>query len=125
MEHFERIAGFDVALDTFPFTGCTTTFEALSMGVPVVTLAGERYASRMSGSLLSGLGLTDLIAVTSDDYVGKVVGISGDVGRRAELRATLRQRIAASPLCDAAAYGRAMAAAYRRMWRRWCQQQGR
>lgn len=122
-DHFRRIDGFDVALDTFPFTGCTTTFEALSMGVPVVTLVGERYASRMSGSLLSGLGLRDLIAGTADDYVATAVTMAADEARRGELRTTLRRRIVDSPLCDAVAYGRAMGAAYRRMWRRWCGQQ--
>ena len=119
-QHFARVSSFDVSLDTHPFTGCTTTFESLCMGVPVVTLAGDRLVSRLSGSLLTTLGLDDLIANDGDDFVRRAVAIAGNIERRRMLRDSLRQRIMASPLCDAAAYAQSVGAAYRRMWRRWC-----
>ncbi|MBM3571539.1 MAG: hypothetical protein FJX52_04125, partial [Alphaproteobacteria bacterium] len=119
-EHFRQIDRFDVALDSFPFNGCTTTFEALCMGVPVVTLAGERYVSRMSGSLLETLGLRDLIATSPDDFVARAVAVAHDSAYRRRLRESLRSAIAASRLCDASAFARSVEDAYRQMWRDWC-----
>ena len=90
----------DVALDPFPFSGSTTTCEALWMGVPVVTCPGETFASRHSLSHLSNVGLTETIARDLDEYVELAVSLAGDLPRLAVLRAGLRERMAASPLCD-------------------------
>lgn len=107
----------DVALDPFPFTGSTRTFEALWMGVPVVTLAGEAMAGRWSASMLRALGLGDLIAGTPEEYVRVAVGLAGDGSRRADLRRSLRARVAASPLCDGRARARQIERLYRALWK--------
>ena len=90
----------DVALDPFPFSGSTTTCEALWMGVPVITCPGETFASRHSLSHLSNVGLTETIARDLDEYVELAVSLAGDLPRLASLRSGLRERMAASPLCD-------------------------
>jgi predicted O-linked N-acetylglucosamine transferase (SPINDLY family) len=110
----------DVALDSFPYHGTTTTCEALSMGVPVVTLVGRTHASRVGLSLLSAVGLTDLCATTPDEYVSLAAALGRDTPRRADLRTTLPDRLAASPLCDGPAYARRFGEALRTMWRTWC-----
>ena len=118
--HLEILSRVDVALDPFPFNGCTTSFEALWMGVPVVTLAGWPFIGRMGASFLTQIGLPDLIAATPDEYVAKAAGPASDPAWLAALRLNSRARVAASPLCDFAGYARSVEAAYRDVWRRWC-----
>ncbi len=110
----------DIALDPFPYNGTTTTCEALWMGVPVVTLRGDRHAGRVGASLLTQIGLTDLIANSVETYVETAAALSGDPARLSDLRRSLRPRMAASPLCDAPAFARKIEAAYRTMWQHWC-----
>ncbi|MHA1598042.1 MAG: O-linked N-acetylglucosamine transferase, SPINDLY family protein [Alphaproteobacteria bacterium] len=119
-EHLKHYDDVDIALDPFPFTGATTTFEALWMGVPVITLTGDTFIQRMSGSILRHLGLVDLIVETPDAYVARATALAADLPRLKNLRAGLRDRIIASPLSDAPAYARSIEAAYRDMWRTWC-----
>ncbi|MBI3451538.1 MAG: tetratricopeptide repeat protein [Rhodospirillales bacterium] len=120
--HLDRYNWIDVALDPFPFTGSTTTFEALWMGVPVVTLAGETWGARMSASILTAAGSTELIAHSPEEYVAKVMALANAPARLAEYRASLRNRLLASPLMDVEAYTRNFEAAMRDAWRRWCAQ---
>lgn len=110
----------DVALDPFPYSGGLTTLESLWMGVPVITLGGDRFASRHSLSHLAAAGLPELIAGDRTEYVGKAVSLAGDLPRLAELRRSMRDRLAASPLCDAPRFTRNLEQAYRNMWRGWC-----
>ncbi len=110
----------DIALDPFPFNGSTTTFEALWMGVPVVTLAGERFLGRVGASVLHQIGLDDLVAGDREGYVERVATLAADRGRLSTLRATLRAKVAASPLCDVAAHATAFDAALRGLWRDRC-----
>jgi predicted O-linked N-acetylglucosamine transferase (SPINDLY family) len=105
----------DVALDPFPFNGSTTSFEALWMGVPVVTQAGERFVGRVGASVLTALGLEELVATDEEGYVAKAVALAEDRARLGALRQSLRPRLAASPLCDAAGYTRTFEAALRGM----------
>ncbi len=112
-----RYDGVDVALDTSPFSGSTVTFQALAMGVPVVTLAHTRMMGRWSGAMLTALGLEDWIAATPDSYIAKAVelaGLSGDGAWREALRA----RLVASSLCDGPKWARRMERLYRAVWRR-------
>ncbi len=111
----------DIALDPFPYNGCTTTCDALWMGVPVITLAGAMANGRMGVSLLSNLGLTRLIAANAEEYVRIAVELAADRGELAALRAGLRPLMAASSLCDPKTYAQGVEAAYRSMWRRWCE----
>jgi protein O-GlcNAc transferase len=90
------------------------------MGVPVVTLRGDRHAGRVGASLLTGIGLSDLVADSKEAYVETAVTLAGDPARLNELRHSLRPRMAASPLCDAPAFARKIEHAYRTMWQRWC-----
>src|SRR5205085_408289 len=102
------------------FTGHTISCHAAWMGVPVVTLAGDRHCSRMVASVLSNLGLPDLIAETPGEYVKIASELAGNPPRLAELRSTLRERMRASPLTDAPRFARNVEQAYREMWRTWC-----
>ncbi len=90
------------------------------MGVPLVTITGDRFTGRMSASFLAHLGLNELVAETVDQYIEIATHLAGDPERLATLRAGLRPRMAASPLCDAVSFARDLEAAYRGMWRRWC-----
>jgi protein O-GlcNAc transferase len=121
--HLKRIGETDIALDPFPFNGATTTYEALWMGVPVVSLTGERFVGRMGLALLAQIGLADLAAASESDYVAKVVGLARDQGRLARLRSSLRDRLKRSPLLDAAFHARQVEAVFRLMWQDWCRRQ--
>jgi predicted O-linked N-acetylglucosamine transferase (SPINDLY family) len=118
--YFERFQNLDLALDPFPYNGHTSTLDALWMGVPVITLAGRTAVGRGGVSILSNLGLTELIARTPEQYVAIAVGLAGDRARLAELRARLRPRMQASPLRDGKQYAADVEAAFRGMWTAWC-----
>ena len=115
-EHLGRYALVDIALDTFPYHGTTTTCEALWMGVPVVTLAGNTHVSRVGVSLLHSIGCDDLIAETPDEYIAKVVLLAKDRQRQLWLRQNLRTMMAHSPLMDAADITRDVENAYIQMF---------
>jgi predicted O-linked N-acetylglucosamine transferase (SPINDLY family) len=118
--HLDRYREIDIALDTFPYHGTTTTCEALWMGAPVVTRAGERHAARVGVSLLTRVGLPELIAATHEDYVRIATELGRDPVRLAALRAGLRERVARSPLCDGSRFTRELEDAYAQMWEAWC-----
>jgi predicted O-linked N-acetylglucosamine transferase (SPINDLY family) len=90
------------------------------MGVPVVTLPGRSFAGRHSQSFLATIGLSDTIAADADGYVAIATGLAADLDRLAALRAGLRERVAASPLCDGARFARNLVVALRELWRAWC-----
>ncbi|MCC7370364.1 MAG: tetratricopeptide repeat protein [Chloroflexi bacterium] len=120
LEHLAAHADIDLMLDSFPHTGGVTTVEALMMGVPVITLLGEGVAARLSASFLSALGLAELVATRSEQFVALAQAVAGRLPWLAEQRATLRDRLFASPIGDSRAYTRAVEAAYRDLWRSWC-----
>jgi predicted O-linked N-acetylglucosamine transferase (SPINDLY family) len=110
----------DIALDPYPYNGHTTSLEALWMGVPVVTLAGENPVSRGALSILHNLGLPELVATTANNYLRIATELAHDLPRLSHLRATLRSRMESSVLMDAPHFARQIEAAYRAMWREWC-----
>jgi predicted O-linked N-acetylglucosamine transferase (SPINDLY family) len=110
----------DVALDPFPYNGHTTSLDALWMGVPVVSLAGELAVSRAGFSQLSNLGLPELVAFSEDEFVAIAVRLANDLPRLARLRSTLRARMESSILMDAPHFARQIESAFRAMWSRWC-----
>jgi len=117
MEDYNKI---DIALDTFPRTGGVTTADALWMGVPVITLAGQRYIERQGASILKAIGLDDLITSTPEEYVSKVKELAKNHTQRNELKTSLRERISKSPLCDGRDLAQALEDTYRKMWHTWC-----
>jgi len=118
MALYDRV---DIALDPFPYNGTTTTCEALWMGVPVVTLRGDRHAGRVGASLLTQADLTDCIAASMEDYLKIAVTLASDPARLKDLRRSLRPRLASSSLCDGRAFARKIEAAYGTMWQHWCE----
>ncbi len=122
--HLTCYGRVDIALDTFPYHGTTTTCEALWMGVPVVSLAGNTHCSRVGVSLLTHVGLPELIATSEDHYLQLAAALAADLPRLTHLRRTLRERMQQSPLMDAPRFARAIEAAYREMWREWCASEG-
>ena len=110
----------DIALDPFPFAGTTTTCQTLWMGVPVVTLAGASHAGRVGVSMLTNVGLANLVARDEGEYVAIGVDLASDVPRLAALRVGMRNRLLASPLTDGARLARAVEEAYRTMWENYC-----
>jgi len=121
-QYFANYSNFDIALDTHPYAGGTTTCDALWMGVPVVTLAGATAISRGACSILSNVGLDDLVTHRVEDYVAKACELAADVDRLRELRATMRDRMLASPLMNAKQFARDVEAAYRTAWHNWVEQ---
>jgi predicted O-linked N-acetylglucosamine transferase (SPINDLY family) len=110
----------DIGLDPFPFGGGTTTAEALWMGVPVVTLRGDRWVGRVSESILATVGLSDLVAEDRDSYVRTVVTLADDRPRLSKMRHDLRPMMKGSAFCDGPRFARSIEAAYRGMWNAWC-----
>ena len=110
----------DIALDPFPFSGTTTTCQSLWMGVPVITLSGRVHASRVTTGMLTSIGLTELIAGSEDEYVNIATHLAENIGKMAELRSSLRQRMLNSPLTDAGRFTRNLEDAYRTVWKDWC-----
>jgi predicted O-linked N-acetylglucosamine transferase (SPINDLY family) len=114
---YDRI---DICLDPLPYNGITTSCDALWMGVPVVTLRGKTAAGRAGEGILSAIGLTDLIASTSGEFLEIATRLAADRPRLAAMRKTLRQTMANSPIMNAPAFARKMEAAYRQAWIDWC-----
>lgn len=122
-EHLGSYGEIDIALDTFPYNGTTTTCEALWMGVPVVTLAGDRHASRVGASLLSQIELYSLIARSPDEYIRIASNLASNHDELAQLRTELRNRMFHSSLCNAKSFVDDLEHAYRTLWENWCDAQ--
>jgi predicted O-linked N-acetylglucosamine transferase (SPINDLY family) len=118
--HLGLYSRIDVALDTFPYHGTTTTCEALWMGVPVVTLMGDRHASRVGPSLLSAVGHPEWIARDWNDYARIASGLAQNPQVLAARRLGLRADLKASALMDHAGQAARFGAALRQCWKDWC-----
>jgi protein O-GlcNAc transferase len=117
----DALRGIDIALEPFFWGSRTMTCDAMWMGVPVVTLAGEKPISRRGASILSHAGLPELIAETEDAYTEIAVCLAKNAGRLAKMREEMRDRLRGSALMDGAATARGLEEAYRGMWRKWCE----
>jgi len=118
-EYFNAYNRIDIALSPFPYPGGTTTAEALWMGVPVIGMKGGRFVTHICESLLHAAGMGDWIAADEDAYLAKAIAFARDRDALAALRATLRERTLASPLCDAARFARNLEDAFHGMWARY------
>jgi len=119
-DHLAIYHRVDISLDTFPYHGTTTTCEALWMGVPVVTLMGDRHVARVSGSLLAAIGRPEWVAATAGEYVQIAAKLAADPVALATIRAGLREQVGNSPLGDHAGQSARFAAALRDCWQTWC-----
>jgi predicted O-linked N-acetylglucosamine transferase (SPINDLY family) len=118
--HLALYNQMDVALDTFPYNGTTTTCEALWMGTPVVTFQGRSHAGRVGASLLQRMGLGELVAENRQGYIETAVALGRDLSRIAQVRTGLRDRLQGSPVMDAGRLARELESAYRDLWRSYC-----
>jgi predicted O-linked N-acetylglucosamine transferase (SPINDLY family) len=119
-QYLEMYHDIDIALDTVPYNGHTTSLDGLWMGVPVVTLVGETVVGRAGLSQLTNLGLPELIAHRPDEFVRAALALARDLPRLADLRASLRQRLRLSPLMDFRRFVDGVESAYRSAWQAWC-----
>jgi predicted O-linked N-acetylglucosamine transferase (SPINDLY family) len=118
--HLQLYSEIDIALDTFPYHGTTTTAEALWMGVPVVTFAGTTHISRVGASIMNNIDLPNLVGNSPEEYVDIAVKLAGGIKQQKSLRSGMRKRVQKSPLLDSKKFGAAVEAEYRSMWQRWC-----
>jgi len=119
-DHLSLYHQVDIALDTFPYNGTTTTFEAMWMGIPVITLTGKVHASRVGSSILSRIAFQDGIAASENEYIEKAVKLAGNIDFLKSQRKTLRSKMQASSLMDQEAFVLKLESAYRSMWQSWC-----
>jgi len=122
-KHFELYGQLDLALDSFPYHGTTTTCEAMWMGVPVITLVGSTHVARVGASVLNVLDLRHLIACDAAQYVHIAKELASDASKLDELRQSMRQRMVNSPLTDSSVFAKRLEFAYRQMWQGWCNRQ--
>jgi protein O-GlcNAc transferase len=120
-EYLKLFNQIDIALDSFPYNGQTTSCDGFWMGVPMVALKGNTYASRMGVSLMTNLGLSDWVAETPERYVEVAIGKAMNIEQLAQLRASMRERFRESPIMDYPSLARDIEDAYRKMWQSWCE----
>ena len=113
--HLSEYGRIDIALDTFPYNGTTTTCEALWMGVPVVTLVGDLHAARVGYTILSAVGLDGMAAATAEAYVALAGAFAEDLDQLSLLRGRLQRTIGTSSLCDRFRFTKGLEEAYRKM----------
>lgn len=121
-DYFRALGAVDIALDSFPYNGATTTLDALWMGTPVVALRGDRSIARGAYSIMQSAGLPELTAASADDYVAVNTRLALDASWRKSLSKRLRSTLLASPLMDSRQFVADLEAAYRTMWERWRRQ---
>jgi len=114
-EHMAVYDQIDLTLDPMPFNGCTTAFEALWMGVPMITLEGSWMGGRVGMAMLKALGHPEWVAETEEEYIAKAVALAENVDLRRALRVPQREKMRASPLCDYSGVARALEDAFRHM----------
>lgn len=121
-KHLQLYSNIDIALDPFPYNGTTTTCEALWMGVPVITLAGQSHRSRVGVSILSQLNLQEFITTSESEYVKCAVNLAKNTEQLMDFRSGIRFWMAASSLCDGATFTRQLEDTYRQLWKEKCEE---
>ncbi|KAK1274771.1 putative UDP-N-acetylglucosamine--peptide N-acetylglucosaminyltransferase SPINDLY [Acorus gramineus] len=119
-DHMQAYSLMDISLDTFPYAGTTTTCESLYMGVPCITMSGSIHAHNVGVSLLSNVGLGNLIARTEDEYVQLALELASDISALQNLRMSLRDRMMKSPVCNGPKFISGLESTYRNLWRGYC-----
>ncbi len=122
--HLNLYLQADIALDPFPFNGATTTFEALNMGVPVIALQGDHFVSRVATSLVTHIGHPEFSAETYDQYVDIAKDLTSNIDNLNSIRQSLRNQLSNSSLCNGTEYAKNIEAAFRDMWKTWCETGG-
>ena len=122
-EYLATYHQIDISLDPFPFNGCTTTMESLWMGVPVISLRGNRYVSHMGETILRHMGLDNHVTDNMDAYINKAVDLATNIPALKDIRSQLRKKLLDSTLCDGADFTRKLEVLYRDVWVSWCQKQ--
>jgi len=123
IEHMQLYSEVDIALDIYPYNGTTTTCEALWMGIPVISLVGQRHVSRVGLSLLSRVGMEFFACSRPDEYVAKATALAKKPEALAKIRASMRARMVET-LCNCEKFASYVEQAYRKMWHKWCRSQG-
>ncbi len=119
-ERLEFYSNIDICLDTSPYNDILSSCEALWMGVPVISLIGKTHGSRVGYSLLNGVGLPELATNSWQEYIDKAIALASDLDGLAQMRSTLRQKMASSILCDGETFTRNLEATYRALWEQEC-----
>ncbi|MBW2411981.1 MAG: tetratricopeptide repeat protein [Deltaproteobacteria bacterium] len=120
-DYLNQYSQIDIGLDPYPHNGHTTTCDSLWMGVPVITMRGDRYASRMGASILTRLQLEKFVANSKEAYFESATGLATDLDMLQELRRGMRKRFASSPFYDVKRFAGEIESAYRQIWCTWCQ----
>jgi predicted O-linked N-acetylglucosamine transferase (SPINDLY family) len=123
-EHLGFYSRVDIGLDPFPYNGTTTTCEALWMGLPVITMLGDRHAARVGASIMCRVGLEGLVTRSLDKYIDLAVSLANDRHRLLTLRNNLRQSMQESQLLDNELFAETVEKTYRQMWKKWCTEVG-
>jgi predicted O-linked N-acetylglucosamine transferase (SPINDLY family) len=122
--HLALYQQIDISLDPFPFNGATTTFESLSMGVPVVSLLGKHFVDRVAASIVTHAGYPEFVAKTKQDYVELAKNLASDIDNLNKLRLSIRDNLHTSKICNGGPYCRNIETAFRDMWTTWCETGG-
>jgi protein O-GlcNAc transferase len=120
-EYLQQFSRIDIALDPFPYSGGTSTCDALWMGVPVLSLAGQTAVARSGLSILTNIGLPQLVTHSPQEYITLATTLASETDQLADWRSTLRERMQNSALMDEAGFAQEVESAYRQMWKNWCE----
>lgn len=124
VEYMQIYNSVDIAFDTYPYNGTTTTSDAMWMGVPVISMVGRHHASRVGLSILTRVGLDSLSVPGPSEFVAKATSLAQNLETLVDLRFSMRRRMTESTLCNAKGFARNVESAYRQMWQRWCRSRG-
>lgn len=119
--HLEKYTRMDIALDTFPYNGTTTTCEALWMGVPTITLSGKNHRSRVGKTLLENAGLGELVADSEENYIAIASELANDPDRLSKYHDNLRTILSNSTITDSIKFTASLEVAYKKIWKKWCE----